>query len=135
VIVVDTNVIAYLWLPGTSTSKAEALLQADPEWAAPVLWRSEFRNVLAGLLRRGEVDLETAIRLAEASEEHMRGREFSVGPAEVLERVVASRCSAYDCEFVVLAEELGVALVTTDRQVLKSFPQTAISLGLAAERV
>lgn len=133
-IVVDTNVIAYLWLPGTFTSKAEALLEADPEWAAPVLWRSEFRNVLSVLLRRGEADLETAIRLAEASEEHMRGREFSVGPADVLERVAASRCSAYDCEFVVLAEELGVALVTTDRQVLRSFPQTAISLSRATEQ-
>jgi predicted nucleic acid-binding protein len=134
VIVVDTNVIAYLWLPGTSTSKAEALLEADPEWAAPVLWRSEFRNVLSGLLRRGEVDLETAIRLAEASEEHMRGREFSVGSADVLERVAASRCSAYDCEFVALAQELGVDLVTTDRQVLRSFPQTAVSLSQATEQ-
>jgi len=135
VIVVDTNVIAYLWLPGTFTPKAEALLQADPEWAAPLLWRSEFRNVLSGLLRRGEADLETAIRLAEASEQHMSGREFSVGPADVLERVAASRCSAYDCEFVVLAQELGVALVTTDRQVLRSFPRTAISLSRAAEQV
>jgi predicted nucleic acid-binding protein len=135
VIVVDTNVIAYLWLPGTFTSKAEALLEADPEWAAPVLWRSEFRNVLSGVLRRGEADLETTIRLAEVSEEHMRGREFSVGPVEVLERVAASRCSAYDCEFVALADELGVPLVTTDRQVLRGFPQTAISLSRAAEQV
>lgn len=50
-IVVDTNVLAYLYLPGEYTAAAEALLAHDPDWAAPVLWRSEFRNILAGYLR------------------------------------------------------------------------------------
>jgi predicted nucleic acid-binding protein len=51
-IVVDSNVLAYLYLPGECTEAAEALLGNDPEWAAPILWRSEFRNILAGYLRR-----------------------------------------------------------------------------------
>ncbi len=36
-------------------------------------------------------------------------------------------CSAYDCEFVVLARELRVRLVTFDTEVLQSFPDTADS--------
>ena len=36
-IVVDTNVIAYLALPTEYTSNAEKLLAVDPEWTAPVL--------------------------------------------------------------------------------------------------
>ena len=49
-IVVDSNVLAYLYLPGEYTPAAEALLERDPDWASPILWRSEFRNILAGCL-------------------------------------------------------------------------------------
>lgn len=47
-IVVDSNVLAYLYLPGEYSTAAEALLEQDSDWAAPILWRSEFRNILAG---------------------------------------------------------------------------------------
>jgi predicted nucleic acid-binding protein len=127
-IVVDTNVLAYLWLPGERTAAAEQLLKSDVDWNAPLLWRSEFRNVLAGCMRRGDVSLETALQIVEGAEGQMRGREFSVPSAQVLARVEESDCSAYDCEFVVLAEELGVALITSDEKLLKSFPALARSL-------
>jgi predicted nucleic acid-binding protein len=42
VIVVDTNVLAYLYLPGKYSAAAEKLLLSDGEWAMPRLWRSEF---------------------------------------------------------------------------------------------
>ena len=128
-IVVDTNVLAYLWLPGDRTSRAEKLLRQDPDWNAPLLWRSEFRNVLAGCLRRGDLDLETAFQIADEAEGQMRGREFSVPSAQVLARVAVSDCSAYDCEFVVLAEELSVPLVTSDERLLRSFPAVARKLA------
>lgn len=126
-IVVDTNVVAYLWIPGDRTSESEAILRRDPEWAAPVLWRSELRSVLAGWMRRGHLDLPAAARIAAEAEAHLRGREFAVAADEVLRRVAGSRCSAYDCELVALAEELGVPLVTADREVLRRFPRTAVS--------
>ena len=128
-IVVDTNVLAYLWLPGERTKAAERLLKKDPDWNAPILWRSEFRNVLAGCLRRGDVSLETALQIVEGVEGQMHGREFSVPSPQVLARVEESECSAYDCEFVVLADELGVSLVTSDARLLRSFPAVARALG------
>lgn len=128
-IVVDTNVIAYLWLPGESTAAAERLLKKDADWNAPLLWRSEFRNVLAGCLRRGDLVLQTALQIVDEAEGQMRGREFSVPSAQVLARVAESDCSAYDCEFVVLAEELGVGLVTSDEKLARSFPGVTRRLG------
>ena len=127
-IVVDTNVLAYLWLPGERTKAAERLLKKDSDWNAPMLWRSEFRNVLAGCLRRGDVSLETALQIVEGAEGQMRGREFSVPSPQVLARVEESDCSAYDCEFVALADDLDLPLVTTDEKILREFPKIAVPL-------
>jgi predicted nucleic acid-binding protein len=129
VIIVDTNVIAYLWIPGLHTSQAESALRKDANWAAPLLWRSEFRNILTGYIRRNQISFDTAMQLMEEAEDQMRGREYTVSSVHVLNLVRKSSCSAYDCEFVALAEDLGVPLLTTDRKILSAFPSVAVSLG------
>jgi predicted nucleic acid-binding protein len=131
VIVVDTNVLAYLYLPGEHTAFAERLLHRDPEWAAPPLWRSEFRNVLAGYLRRKALSLEQARALAAEAESMMAGSEHEVDSASVLRLVIGSDCSAYDCEFAALAQALGTKLVTSDAKLLKAFPKHTLSLSSA----
>ncbi len=127
-IVVDTNVIAYLYLTTGPTRQAELLLQRDAQWAAPRLWRSEFRNVLAQHLRRGLLSLEVAQRIMNRATGLMLGQEYEVVSDEVISLAVKSSCSAYDCEFVALAQDLGVPLVTVDRQVLERFRPVAVSL-------
>ncbi|MBV6418202.1 MAG: hypothetical protein CMLOHMNK_03001 [Steroidobacteraceae bacterium] len=128
-IVVDSNVLAYLLLPGEHTAHAEALLEREPQWAAPVLWRSEFRNVLAGYLRRKTLTFTQACTLQREAEDLLAGAEFEVESSSVLELVRDSDCSAYDCEFVALAMKLGVMLVTLDTRLLRTFPKYAISLA------
>jgi predicted nucleic acid-binding protein len=54
--------------------------------------------------------------------------EYDVGSALVLQFVASSGASAYDCEFVALATDLGVAFVTVDRQLPRDFPATAPAL-------
>jgi predicted nucleic acid-binding protein len=127
-IVVDSNVLAYLYLPGEYTIVAEALLEHDPDWIAPVLWRSEFRNILAGYLRREELTFEQANALQSEAEDFLAGAEYEVDSRSVLELVRDSECSAYDCEFVALAKKLGAKLVTMDGKVLRSFPGIAVAL-------
>lgn len=128
-IVVDSNVLAYLYLPGEYTTVAEALLEHDPDWAAPVLWRSEFRNILAGYMRRGKLTFEQAHALQCEAEDLLGGAEYEADSRSVLELVRDSECSAYDCEFVALAMKLGTKLVTMDGKVLRAFPGVAVALA------
>lgn len=127
-IVVDTNVVAYLLIPGDRTDQAVAALRKDSSWLAPVLWRSEFRSVLTFYLRQGQITLSQALRFMQEAERLMRGGEYEVPSQQVLSLVASSTCSAYDCEFVALAQEMGVPMVTTDARILADFHPTAVSL-------
>ena len=131
-IVVDTNVLAYLYLPGKFSDAAEQLLLREADWAVPRLWRSEFRNVLATYLRKGFLTYEDALGIHRKAEAIVAGAEFDVGAAEVLRLAKESGCSAYDCEFVALAEHLGVALVSEDVKLCKTFPKRAVLLSAAS---
>lgn len=129
-IVVDTNIVAYLYLPGEFTAAAETLLEQDAAWAAPILWRSEFRDILAGYMRRGNMTFEQAYAIQSEAEDLLRGAEYEVESLGVLELVRDSQCSAYDCEFVALAMKLGTRLVTMDGKLLRAFPDTAVALSV-----
>ena len=128
-IVVDSNVLAYLYLPGERTADAEALLEQDPEWAAPTLWRREFRNILAGYMRRQPLTFEQACNLQSEAEDLLSGSEFEVDSRVVLELVRDSDCSAYDCEFIALAIKLDTKLVTADKKGLSAFPKRTRALA------
>ena len=127
-IVVDTNIIAYLYLPTEYSTQAELLLSKEPDWVTPTLWRSEFRNVLALYLRKSILTFDEAYALQTEVEALLSHKEYDSVSYEILSLVNNSKCSAYDCEFVALAKQLNVNLVTTDRQILKQFSRVAISL-------
>jgi predicted nucleic acid-binding protein len=131
-IVVDTNVLAYLLLPGPKTPLAEALLRHQPRWAAPPLWRSEWRNVLSTYVRQHLLVLPEALALMQRAEVLLAGQEQPVTSEQVLRLAHGSRCSAYDCEFIAAAQQLGVPLVTEDRAVLAAFPDVAMPLDSLA---
>lgn len=127
-IVVDTNIISYLYLTSDRSVQAEQALIRDSQWVAPLLWRSEFRSVLALYIRRGLLVIDDALEVMNEAVGLMQGREYDVDSRRVLSLVASSACSAYDCEFVALAEDLGVPLITVDKGILSQFPRIAISL-------
>lgn len=133
-IVVDNSVLVYFWLPSEFAGLAEAAKTEDGVWAAPILWRSEFRNVLAGYLRRNVLSEAEANAAYLNAQKDLGANEYSVPTERVLKQVLHSDCSAYDCEYVVLAQDLGVPFVTTDKQVLKTFPKAAVSLETFAKK-
>ena len=128
-IVVDTNVIGYLFLSSEQSLSAEQALIKDTEWAAPILWRSEFRNVLALYMRKNLVTLQQAQSIMNGALDLLRGREYEVSSYEVLRLASECKCSAYDCEFIAAANDLKVSLVTVDRQLLREFSSVAVSLN------
>ena len=127
-IVADATLITYLCVDGDFTPLAEAVLEHDPVWVAPMLWRSEVRSALSKYLHHGLMGFESIMVSWHMAEEVMAGREYSVDARKVLELVAQSKCSAYDCEYAALAQELGMPLVTADKQLLKAFPKTAVAL-------
>ncbi len=132
-IVVDTNVIVYLMLKSKNSSKAKSALRKDSNWIAPILWKSEFRNVLALYMRKDMIELEHARNIMEEAERLMQGGEYTVPSSQILSLVKSSGCTAYDCEYIALAKEFNIQLVTTDKKLLSSFPKTSISLDRYVE--
>jgi predicted nucleic acid-binding protein len=127
-IVVDTNTIAYLFIPGERTEQARQALRKDSEWIAPLLWRSEFRNVLTTYLHQNHLTLSQALGIMQEAENLMQDGEYEVTSLQVLSLASISDCSAYDCEFIALGQDLGVPVVTSDRKVLKTFPSDTMSI-------
>jgi len=132
-IVVDSNVIAYCWIHGERTALAHRLRRLDSDWHAPVLWRSELRNILTGYRRDGSLDAEQVRRIMAVAEAGFAGREHHLPSNRVFAATERYRLSAYDAEFVALAEILGVPLVTEDRAILRCWPGQALSLEAAID--
>ena len=127
-ICVDTNIICYRYMASPFSAAADAASAKDADWIMPILWHSEFRNALARSIRRRSLTVEEAIAIANLAEAMLDRKEFAVSTSAVLQLVSRSNCSAYDCEFVALAYANGVRLLTVDRQILREFPDVAISL-------
>lgn len=128
-IVVDTNVISYFYLSSEYSELAEQLFLKTSSWSAPLLWRSEFRNVLMFYVRKGIITLQDAIQIFEAAVSLFQENEYTINSSQVLKLSTDSGCSAYDCEFVNLAQDMGVPLVTMDKKILQNFQGTAISIS------
>ena len=126
-IVVDTNVTASMWVPNDMDEWVYKVLKKDDDWIAPLLWRSEFRNVLSIYLRKDILELPVVLQAIEEAEQLMDANEFGVNSTQVMSLVADSSCSAYDCEFVALADDLNVQLVTFDKKIVREFPDIAIS--------
>jgi predicted nucleic acid-binding protein len=134
VIVADNSLLVYFWLPSAFAEPAEAVKDRDKVWASPILWRAEFRNVLAGYLRRKTMTEAEANAAYLNVQKDLDANEYSVPTGRIIRLVLESDCTAYDCEYVALAQDLGVPLVTTDKQILRAFPEIAVSMEKFAKR-
>lgn len=95
-IVVDTNVIAYLFIRGDRSEASERLQQADSHWIAPHLWLDEFINVLCTYERNGILNARDIADILADALLLMDGNSYDVPPNQVLSVARRTGCSAYD---------------------------------------
>ena len=125
-IVVDTNIIGYFYFQSSNTDTLDRLRVREKEWAAPEIWRSEFLNVATQYFRKQLIEISDAVAAMEDAHEFIFTFEVHSEYKQILDLVKNSPCSSYDCEFVVLAENLNTRLVTYDKKLLSAFPNIAI---------
>ncbi len=131
-IVVDVNVVAYYVIEGEKTALARELMRREPDWRLPDLWRHEYLNVLATYARQGGATLEQARVLWRRAVELFGTREHATDAEAALALAVQAPVSAYDGQYLELAQRLGTVLVTEDRRLLKAFPAIARTMQTAA---
>jgi len=126
-IVADANLVAYFLLDGEFTNQAEAVYQKDADWFIPYLWRSEFRSILALYLRKKLIALGEAKEIMNQAELLLLEKKREVESDIVFDLVSTSGLSAYDCEYIALAIELNIPLVTSNLKIIKAFEKIALS--------
>ena len=130
-IVADTNLVAYLVIPGVSTQLAERVRAKDRIWVAPPLLRHELLNVVGTCVRENVLDRDEALRTYRRGLATVAVSDLLLDPLAILNLATSAGCTTYDAEYVWLAQELGVALVTADKQLITAFPSTAINFDQA----
>ena len=121
-IVVDVNIIAYFLIEGEKTASARDLLRREPDWRLPALWRHEYLNVLATFARNGGATAAETLSLWRRGVEWLGPLEQSVNMESALVLAIGNRISAYDAQYIALAQQLQTFCVTEDQRLLKAFP-------------
>lgn len=125
-IIADANLIGNLFIKSEHSSLAIQVFEKDPDWYAPILWQSEVRSMVTSYLRHKLLTLDRAHQIMDEAHDLMVEHERFISSDLVLELVASSKCTSYDCEYVALAKEMNLTLVTFDRAVVRDFPQIAV---------
>jgi len=135
-IVVDANVIAYYFIEGDMTPLARSLHAKEPVWAVPSLWRHEFLNILATAGKAAAIPVTLLAEIWKAAFARLAECERTLDMGRALEMAVDLRISAYDAQYLALAESLGVDCVTEDGKLIRASRGRALRMKdwLAAEQ-
>ena len=127
-IVVDTNLVAYALIEGAHTALAFQARKKDAEWRLPVLWQHEFLNILATCVHHAGMEPHEAFTIWDRGLTLFAPCERLVDMTLALHLALIHRVSAYDAQFIALAQSLNVVCLTEDRRLLKTFPHRTMSL-------
>ena len=130
-IVVDTNILAYATLTVSDPElrrQAETLLAKADRILVPGLWRHEFLNTLVNYAQGRHLSPEEAITTWYRTLALAQDSEAPVNMTRAFELSLELGISAYDAQFVALAEDANTVLVTEDRRLRKASGRRAMSM-------
>lgn len=127
-VVIDTNILAYLMIEGDRTSAAQELHARDPDWRSESFVLVEFSNILATYVRMKAMAREVGARLLAQAQTFVPGM-TNVLHAQALETAVQFQISAYDARFITLARQMRLKLVTEDAKLRAAAPDWTVSLA------
>lgn len=127
-IVVDVNVLAYSVIAGALTPLALQVRKKDPHWRLPGIWRHEVLNIFATYVRQGGLPRERAFKTLEDVYSRILPYEVELEPVETLEVALQHKITAYDAQYILLAQKLGVPCVTEDRALRHAAPRWTVSM-------
>ena len=130
-LLVDTNVVAYLLIEGDHTQAAQQLRRRDPDWRSEAFLLVEFTNVLASSISTKRMTFDLAEDFLGKAVALFDGKLRRMPPAPVLAAAVRHGVSAYDARFLALAEALGLRIVTEDKKLRMAAPNLTQSLAEA----
>lgn len=130
-VVVDTNILAYLFIDGDRTAAAQALYARDPDWRTDYFALIEFTNVLATTVRTGRLANAAARHVLHEAEERMAGALYLSAHEDALGMASQYGVSGYDARFLVVAKALDARLVTEDAKLRNAAPALTVSIAEA----
>jgi predicted nucleic acid-binding protein len=130
-LLVDTNVIAYLLIEGDHTAAAQKLHRRDPDWRSEAFLLVEFTNVLVSSVAAKRMTLSLAANSLVRAAALFDGKLARIPHSAVLTVAARYGVSAYDARFLALADRLGNRLVTEDARLRAAAPAITQSLSEA----
>jgi predicted nucleic acid-binding protein len=128
VIVADTCLIFHLFNETVLTVNAQKILDKDPHWILPPLWKEEYANVLSKLARKKLRTIGEVIGHFNYTVEELKNCEINIDTKQALEISIEYKISVYDAHFIALAMDFNTLLVTEDKEILKNCSNLAVSL-------
>ena len=127
-LLVDTNVVAYLLIEGEHTAAVQKLHARDPDWRSEAFLLVEFSNILASSIATKRMTLPLARDLLRNASALLDGKLGRIPHDAVLTIASRYRVSAYDARFLALADQLGSRLITEDARLRAAAPRLTQSL-------
>jgi len=128
-VLVDTNIIAPLYVRSARTEAVEELFARDAVWRTEPLALIELSRVLITYDRARYITAATERDCLNRAAAFLQPQLFRVSHQAALDAALRYGTTAYDARFLALADQLGSRLITEDARLRAAAPALTQSLA------